>query len=216
MLNNDSENIFDRYILIELFETFYPLKEIIGISIGGREIKFKNINQIFSYHIKNKNTSPIFYIKCYFLNKKKEVIELYIHPISMGGNLFIEDVNEIFTIIFGLKEDKQKLKTYSFDAIPVTTTVMKTVLDFLNSLKKIVNLTTKDWEKRIQKGISRFDPYPNMSINPVSKQIRSEKESQRGISQRANLYISAFNKIIKPYFPELNIENKNNYYLIKS
>lgn len=216
MLNLSVKSKFDEYFLTELFDSSYPIKEIIGISISNKQIKFKNINQLFSYHLKNKNKNPILYIKCYFTNNNNDDIELLIHPITAGGNIFEEDIKETYTIIFNVKNDIYKMKTDSFDANIITGTIMKTLLEFLNVLKKIVNLTTNDWNLRTDNGILRFDPYPNMTMNPVSKQIRNLKEKEAGKTQRGHMYEIAFNKIIKPIFSELNIESKNTYYLIKS
>ena len=192
-------NEFDKQIILELFDRSYPIINLIGVGIGGKEIKFKNINQIFSYHLKNKEKTPIFYIKGYFLNRLKNNIEFIIHPTTINGNIFDENTNEIFTVIFRPMEEKFKLKTNSFDATIVTATVIKIVLDFLNALKKVIQITTDDWNSRTNNGILRFDPYPNMTMNPVSKQDRYSKEKEIGITQRGNMYQTAFKKIIKPH-----------------
>lgn len=216
MYLSDNELIYEKYLLCELFNTSYPLKEIMAVFAAGREKRFPNIDKIFNYHLKYKDKDPVYYIKCYFENKTGEEIELMIYPSTSNGNLFIDDVLETFVVLFRPKIDKYKLKINSFDATTIVTTVMNTTIMFLNSYKNIIENTTKDWEVRTKNGIIRFDPLPNMTMNKISKQIRTDKESKRGFSQRENLYKRAFDKIVKPVYPDLSIERYSNYFLIKS
>jgi DNA replicative helicase MCM subunit Mcm2 (Cdc46/Mcm family) len=80
----------------------------------------------------------------------------------------------------------------------------------------MIEKTTKDWEVRTNKGIIRFDPLPNQTMNKISKQVRTNKEETRGFTQRENLYKKAFDKIIKPIYPNLSIKKHLTYFLIKS
>jgi len=213
---SDNELIYEKYLLCELFNNSYPLKEITAVFAAGREERFPNFDKIFNYHLKYKTKNPVYYIKCYFENKTGEEIEAMIYPSTLNGNLFIEDVLETFVILFRPKIDKFKHKTSSFDATSVVSTVMNITIMFLNSYKKCINKTTKDWENRTKNGIIRFDVLPNYTMNKISKQIRTKKEEDRGFSQRENLYKRAFDKIVKPIYPELSIQKHLTYFLIKS
>ena len=212
----DNSEIYKKYLLCELFDTHYPIIEIKGVLAGGVERKFNSFDKLLSFHLNKMDTTSIYYIKCYFRNKNNNTIELLIRPTTMHGSLFQSDVYEIFAIIFHDVNDPYKLKLNSDDASIVTATVMNTVIDFLKSYKKLIAHTSKDWDKRTNHGILRFDPYPNSTMNPVSKQIRNQKEITNGISQRANIYSAAFAKIAKPLFPELFIIKLDNYYIVKS
>ena len=154
----DNSEIYKKYLLTELFDKTYPIIEIKGVLAGGVERKFNSFDKLLSFHLNKMDTTPIYYIKCYFRNKNNNTIELLIRPTT----------------------------------------------------------TSKDWDKRTNHGILRFDPYPNSTMNPVSKQIRNQKEITKGISQRANIYSAAFAKIAKPLFPELSIIKLDNYYIVKS
>ena len=213
---SDNKLIYEKYLLCELFDTSYPLKEITAVFAAGREERFPNFDKIFNYHLKYKNKNPVYYIKCYFENKVGEEIEVMIYPSTVNGNLFIEDVLETFVILFRPKVDKYKLKINSFDATTIVATVMNISLMFLNSYKNMIEKTTKDWEVRTKNGIIRFDPLSNQTMNKISKQLRADKESERGFSQRENLYKRAFDKVVKSIYPELSIQKHLNYFLIKS
>lgn len=216
MYLSDNVAIYEKYLLCELFDTSYSLKEIKAVFAAGREEIFPNFDKIFKYHLKYKDKNPVYYIKCYFENKVGEEIEVMIYPSTVNGNLFIEDVLESFVVLFRPKIDKYKLKLNSFDATAVVATVMHITLMFLNSYKNLIEKTTKDWENRSKHGIIRFDPLPNLTMNKISKQVRNKKEEKRGFSQRENLYRRAFDKVIKPIYPDLSIENNLAYFLIKS
>lgn len=216
MYLSDNEMIYEKYLLCELFDTSYPLKEIKAVFAAGREERFPNFDKIFKYHLKYKNKNPVYYIKCYFENKTGEEIEVMIYPSTVNGNLFIEDILETFVILFRPKEETFKLKLNSFDATTIVATVMNISLMFLNSYKNMIEKTTKDWEVRTKNGIIRFDPLSNQTMNKISKQLRADKESERGFSQRENLYKRAFDKIVKSIYSELLIQKHLNYFLIKS
>ena len=212
----DDHKIYENYLLTELFNSYYNLDEIRGILFNGTEQTFINFNQLFSYHIKYKDKNPINRIKCYFNDKDNNTIEIDIAPTTINSNIFEENVLETFSIGFIPKNNPYKMKLNSYDASKITATVMNCILMFLNAYKSIINNTTNDWNIRTKKGVIRFEPYPNLSMNRVSKQNRSQKERSRGFSQRENLYKSAFLKIVKPLYPELDITKIGEDFLIKS
>lgn len=216
MYSIENNLIFEKYLLTELFDSFYNIDEIKAVFAAGIERNFTNFDKIFAYHLKYENTNPVYFIKCFFDNKSKNTIEILIYPSSKKSNIFEKDILETFVVLFRPKDDPSKMKMDSNDASVVTSTVMNCMLLFLNSYKKLINKTTNDWDDRTQKGIFLFEPYPNMSMNKVSKQFRYDKEQSRGYTQRENIYKSAFNKIIKPLYPELNLDKTGNRFIIKS
>ena len=179
MYLSDNELIYEKYLLCELFDTSYPLKEIKAVFAAGREETFPNFDKIFKYHLKYKDKNPVYYIKCYFENKVGEEIEVMIYPSTVNGNLFIQDLLETFVVLFRPKIDKYKLKLNSFDASTIVATVMNITSIFLNSYKNMIEKTTKDWQIRTNHGIIRFDPLPNQTMNKISKQVRTKKEENQ-------------------------------------
>lgn len=216
MILLDDHKIYESYLLTELFNSFYNLNKIKGRFSAGIEQTFTNFNQLFSYHIKYKDKNPIYNITCYFNDKDNNTIEVGISPSTINSNIFDENVLETFIVSFGLKKDPYKMKLDSHNTISVVSSVMNCILMFLNAYKSMINNTTNDWSSRTQKGIITFSTYPNISMNEISKQSRYKKERDRGFSQRENIYKAAFNKIIKPLYPELSIIKIGEEFLIKS
>jgi hypothetical protein len=213
---SDDHKIYEQYLLTELFDSKYQVNSIIAEAQNSRKIKFENFDQLFAFQLRNQKEDPISSIKCYFLNRNNNKIELIIHPTISDKSIFEDNIHETFVVLFHDAEDVLRMKLNSNDASTVAATVMYILLDFLVSYKKLIERTTNDWDTRMQHGIFKFKPHTNNTMNTVSKQIRSMKEKNRGISQRSNLYIQAFKKILNPKFPELNIGYSNDNMIVKS
>jgi hypothetical protein len=213
---NDDNLIYERYLLNELFDSFYNIDEIQAVFAAGRTETFNNFDKIFKFHLKHRENNPVNYIKCSFKNNSREDIEVIIHPSVFKNNIFSEDVLETFVIFFRPSYNNYKLKLNSFDANIIVATVIYISLIFLNSYKNLIDSTTKDWNIRSTNGFIKFEIMSNQTMNKVSKQLRIKKEEDRGYSQRENLYRRAFDKIIKPSYPNLSIKKHENYFVIKS
>jgi hypothetical protein len=202
-------------ILQELFNTQYPVVDIRGVTPNNRSHKFNDFNIMLAYHIKHRSSTPINMIQCYFSNKNNETIELTMRP-SEPAHTILDDDHVPLTVEFHLQQDFTKLMLNSFDANVVASTTMHIMLDYAKALHAAVSHTTNDWIHRAAVGIYKFTAYPNISINKVSRQIRSDKERTRGSTQREDLYTAAFDKVIKPVFPSLSIHKQFNAFIIKS
>lgn len=202
-------------VLQELFNNQYPVVDIQGQTHDNRLLKFNNFDILLAYHIKHRSITPINMIKCYFNNKSSETIELTMRP-SEPAHTILDNHHVPLTVEFHSQQDRTKLMLHAFDANVIASTTMHTMLHYTKALHAAVSHTTNDWMHRAATGIFKFTTYPNISTNKISRQIRSKKEQARGSTQRENLYLAAFNKIIKPVFPSLSIHKQLNAFIIKS
>jgi hypothetical protein len=209
---NDFDSILlsERYLLVELFNSRYNIDEI----KDDAGVVFSDISSLLKHMYDRKRFDNL---TAYFKNTKDDTI---IISFIINGNNISLIPNKYFSykVLFNNQSAGQAMyKTNTHDATTVIGTVFKFLCDFLVSFRQLVDSTSMDWEEREKNGLILFNALSNMSMNTVSKQIRFQKEKDRGISQRGNLYTLAFRNIIKPVFPELNLVDKGgNDFEIKS
>lgn len=209
---NDLDSILlsERYLIVELFDSSYNIDEI----KDDAGVVFSDISSLLKHMYDRKRFDNF---TASFKNIKHDTI---IISFMINGNSvpLISNKYFIYNVLFNSQAAGQSLgKTESHDATTVTGTVFKFLRDFLISFNEIVGSTSMDWEEREKNGLILFNAAYNISRNIVSRQMRLQKEINRGITQRGNLYKAAFRNIIKPVFPELNLIDKGgNYFEIKS
>lgn len=199
MNKKEDSDIWNSYILNELFEKTYNIQSI--ETFDGKS--YKSFDELFE----DKFSTYIDTIAVTFLNAKQEsmLIQIFVEDGSLCEYDNFKTMHISYDIDYRIHPSEDKFANRnSDDTSVVVSTVFEIISNFTDTYKKYVNQET--WDKRVKHGIFIFEAMESRNkITPPGKD-----------TQRSIIYKAAFNKKIKPKYPQFNFTKikNSNYYII--